>query len=253
MAFHAKPNLELAKKTLPPALYHCLEYFFQQNIPGLVLVGGTALSGFYAGHRRSDDLDLFTKDPDSQKASVLAAKSLVSLGVKFTYEFQTLQYYKAVCIFKNHSFTIDVVCDEHLFRIGHFETLSNGISVALLQTLLAMKASTLVSRCSEKDLYDLLWLFDQDPNLNLQKLIDAGQKIDGGVNGEAMLLVLSGTKLNPESCNFSLDPFVSAADIYENLIHFQKELVSNLRLYLENQPTPPLKDLIKAIKKLTGR
>ncbi|HBQ21687.1 MAG: hypothetical protein A2Z91_02940 [Deltaproteobacteria bacterium GWA2_38_16] len=253
MAFSARPNLELAKKTLPAALYQCLEYFFKQHIPGLVLVGGTALSGFYAGHRRSDDLDLFTKDLDSQKAAVLAAKSLVSLGVKFTYEFQTLQYYKAVCVFKNHSFTIDIVCDEHFFQIGQtgdFETLPNGICVVLPQTLLMMKASTLVSRCGEKDLYDLLWLLDQDPDLNLQKLIEAGQKIDGGVNGEAILLVLSGTKLNPESCNFSLDPLVSAMDIYEKLVCFQKELISSLRFYLENQPTPPLKDLIKAIKKL---
>ena len=250
MAFRTKPSLELAKKGLPAPLYQCLEYFFQQDIPSLILVGGTALSGFYAGHRRSDDLDLFTKNADSQKATVLAAKSLVSLGVKFTYEFQTPHYYKAVCAFKNHSFTIDIVLDEHLFQVGHFETLSNGITVALPQTLLMMKASTLVSLCGEKDLYDLLWLFDQDPDLNLQTLIEAGQAIDGGVNGEAMLFVISETKLNPESCHFALDPKISGTQIYEKLVRFQKELISNLRLFLENQPTPPLKDLIKAIKKL---
>src|SRR3989338_5207727 len=174
----------------------------------------------------------------------------MSLGAKFTYEFQTLQYYKAVCAFKNHSFTIDIVLDEHLFQVGHFETLSNGIAVAHPQTLLMMKSSTLVSRCSEKDLYDLLWLFDQDPDLNLQNLIEAGQNIDGGVNGEALLFVISETVLNPESCHFSLDPKISGAQIYEKLIHFQKELISNLRLFLENQPTPPLKELIRAIKKL---
>ena len=70
MAFRTKPSLELAKKGLPAPLYQCLEYFFQQDIPSLILVGGTALSGFYAGHRRSDDLDLFTKNADSQKATV---------------------------------------------------------------------------------------------------------------------------------------------------------------------------------------
>lgn len=250
MALTAKPKLKLAQKILPSPLYQCLEYFFKQNIPNLVLVGGTALSGFYAGHRRSDDLDLFTKDIDSQKAATLAAKSLLALGVKFTYEFQTHPYYKAVCEFKNHSFTIDVVLDSNLFRIGQFETLSNGITVASLETLLMTKAATLVSRCGEKDLYDLLWLFDQDPELNFKKLIEAGQKIDGGVNGETMLLAISGTKLNKEACNFSLNPKLSATHIYEKLVRFQKDIISHLRLFLENQPTPPLKNLIRAIKKL---
>lgn len=250
MAVGTKPELELAKKVLPSPLYQCLEYIFSQKIPNLVLVGGTALSGFYAGHRKSDDLDLFTKDADSHKATILATKSLASLGVKFTYEFQTPHYYKAVCIFKNHTFTIDIVLDEHLFQVGQFETLPNGVTVALVKTLLMMKASTLVSRCSEKDLYDLLWLFDQDVDLTLQALITAGQSVDGGVTGETMLYVISQTKLNPESCHFSLDPKISATDIYKKLLHFQKELISNLRQLLQNQPTPPLKDLIKAIKKL---
>ena len=151
MAFKAKPSCELAKKVLPAPLYECLEYFFQQKIPNVVLVGGTALSGFYAGHRRSDDLDLFTKNSDSHKAAILAAKSLSSLGVKFTYEFQTPHYYKAVCSFKNHAFTVEIVIDEHLFQIGKFETLSNSMTVASLSTLFQMKASTLISRCSRSE------------------------------------------------------------------------------------------------------
>jgi predicted nucleotidyltransferase component of viral defense system len=183
MAFTAKPKLDLAEKTLAPPLYSCLTYFFRQNIPDLVLVGGTALSGFYAGHRRSDDLDLFTKNQNSQKAAILAAKSLVSLGAKLSYEFQTREYYKATCELKGHAFTIDIVLDENFFKAGQFQTLSNGICVASLETLLMTKAATLVSRCGEKDLYDLFWLFEHDPELNFKKLIEQGQKIDGGVNG----------------------------------------------------------------------
>ena len=35
------------------------------QIPGLFLSGGTALGAFYLGHRRSADLDLFTRESDS--------------------------------------------------------------------------------------------------------------------------------------------------------------------------------------------
>ena len=45
-----------------------------------MLVGGTALAGYYAGHRRSDDLDLFVRDEAACRAAVLAVKSLVTLG-----------------------------------------------------------------------------------------------------------------------------------------------------------------------------
>lgn len=246
MAFRAEPKLDLAEKILPRPLYECLTYFFQQNIPGLVLVGGTALSGFYAGHRRSDDLDLFTKDQNSQKSAVVAAKTLVSSGVKLSYEFQTNEYYKATCELRDHIFTIDIVLDENFFKVGQFQTLHNGITVASLETLLMTKAATLVSRCGEKDLYDLLWLFDQDPELDFKKLMECGRKIDSGVNGEAMLLSISGTKLRPEACDFGIS--VSAENIYKIIVQFQKELILNLSLFLKNQPPLPLKKLIQKIK-----
>ena len=41
-----------------------------------MLVGGTALAGFYAGHRRSDDLDLFVGSPAAQ-AGIVAGMELI--------------------------------------------------------------------------------------------------------------------------------------------------------------------------------
>ena len=42
--------------------------------------------------------------------------------------------------------------------------------VATAETLLKMKAATLVSRASEKDLYDLAWFFEQDEQLDVARL-----------------------------------------------------------------------------------
>lgn len=245
-----KPQLELAQRILPEPLYHCLTHIFAQKISGCALVGGTALSGFYAGHRRSDDIDLFTKDDTSQRATVLAIKSLTTLGVQFPDEFQTHQYYRATCRFREHSFTIDSVIDANLFKVGQFESIENGILIATIETLLMIKAATLVSRCSEKDLYDLMWLFEHIPGLNFEKLIDLGRKIDRGVNGEAVLLSISGTQLSEEACDFALSPHIDKKEVHQNLIQFQKELIQNLVLFLKQQPALPLKELVKKIKRL---
>ncbi|MBI2026986.1 MAG: nucleotidyl transferase AbiEii/AbiGii toxin family protein [Deltaproteobacteria bacterium] len=246
-----KPKIELAKKILPGPLFQSLEHIFKQDTQNsTVLVGGTALSGFYSGHRRSDDIDLFTRNEMAQKATVLACKSLSAIGVQFYDEFQTAQFYKTLCDFRNHKFTIDVVCDPHFFELAQFIILENGICIADLKTILMTKASTLVSRCSEKDLYDLLWLFEHYNQLNISELVSLGEKIDAGVNGETMLLSISGTKLRESACNFSLLPNATAHNIYQDLLTFQKELIYELENYLKKLSPKPLKELIKKIKNL---
>lgn len=253
MSDTTKPQFSLAKKTLPTSLLECLLYIFSQNIAGLALVGGTALAGFYAGHRRSDDLDLFSKDEKNHRAAVLAVKTLIHKGVQFSEEFQTGQYYKTMCQWKGHSFTIDVVEDQNLFKVGQFEVMEHQICIANLETLLMTKAATLVSRCGEKDLYDLMWFFEHMKGLDLKNLIELGQKVDQGVNGEAMLLSIGGTTLREDACHFSLDPKIGAKKIYQKLLLLQKELILNLTSLLKTETAPPLKDLIKKIKKLSRK
>ena len=72
MAMGDQPDLSLARRVLPAPLLRALQHVFAQGLSGCMLVGGTALAGFYAGHRRSDDLDLFTETGEDQSAAVLA-------------------------------------------------------------------------------------------------------------------------------------------------------------------------------------
>ena len=83
MELTTKPSVELVRNTLPPPLYKCLEYLFNQNIKGIALSGGTALAGFYAAHRQSDDIDLFCLDSQSYRIAVMAGKSLQDKGALF--------------------------------------------------------------------------------------------------------------------------------------------------------------------------
>jgi hypothetical protein len=46
---------------LSPFQRALLEAFFRRS-PAFYLTGGAALAGFYLGHRRTEDLDLFTTE-----------------------------------------------------------------------------------------------------------------------------------------------------------------------------------------------
>ncbi|MBI1860490.1 MAG: nucleotidyl transferase AbiEii/AbiGii toxin family protein [Deltaproteobacteria bacterium] len=243
-----KPKLALAAKMLPKPLLECIRAIFSQKIARTALVGGTALTGYYAGHRRSDDIDLFCADEQALRSAILGAKRLAKMGVEFSNETRSAQYYHANCLYRDHGFTLDVVLDENLFRVGAFETLPDRVVIPTLETLLRMKIATLVSRSAEKDLFDVLWLFENFGPLPIQQWISLGQSIDKGVNAETLLASLGGTKLRKEACDFAIPKSKSKDQIHSALTAFQKRLIQELMEYLKNQPTPPLGRLIKRLR-----
>lgn len=215
-----------------------------------MLVGGTALAGFYFGHRRSDDMDLFTRDPQVQKIAIRAVASLRDLGAELQPVVHSPSYYRVTIRWQNHSFTADVVCDPAHFEEGRSVRLPDGIAVAGIETLLMTKAATLVSRCGEKDLYDLIFILEQFQDLTLERLLELGHKIDGGMGAENVLLSVLGTRLQMQSCDFAIDPLLDRRAVYEKIFAFQKGLIVDLRGLAKKQPLPPLGALIRKIRKL---
>ncbi|PIT98776.1 MAG: hypothetical protein COT74_13865 [Bdellovibrionales bacterium CG10_big_fil_rev_8_21_14_0_10_45_34] len=249
MERNPEPSLDLAKKTLPAQLFAALEHVFSKRIYDTVLVGGTALSGFYAGHRRSDDLDLFTKSEKAQIATVKAVGSLTELGAILISERESAFFYDSTWSLRKHDFTAQVVLDERLFAVGSFSDVGS-IKIADLKTIFKMKAATLVSRCSEKDLYDLMWLFERFSEFEIKDLIESGNEVDGGVNTENMFASVAGTILRLEACDFALDKSIRPQETYQRLLQFQKELKAQLFAYLKAMPTPELGKLVRQARKV---
>lgn len=243
------PDINLAKRILPSKLFKAIEYIFEKGVFDTALVGGTGLAGFYAGHRRSDDIDLFTKNEKAQKSTILVVKSLKSIGATKLNEQESSFFYDSTWSFKDHKFTVQVVLDAGVFEEGSFHHAAK-IAVASLETIFKMKAATLVSRCSEKDLFDLLWLFEVFPERQLSDLIGQGFEIDAGVNAENMLASIAGTILRESACDFSLDGEMSKMDVYKKVQNFQKQLKKQLFAYLKSQPTPELGRLVKMARKV---
>ncbi len=246
MGLAREPESGLAAEVLPPPLYAALRHIFGAALDGVMLVGGTALAGYYAGHRRSDDLDLFTASEPAQRAAVLAVGSLAELGASLADVRSSAHFHHATCHLDGHDFTVQVVLDPNLFAIHSGVEADDRVLVAALETLLKMKAATLVSRASEKDLYDLAWFFQQDGGLDVPTLLALGEQVDRGVNGEAVLISLIGTEPRESACGFSLakDP----EEVHAEVIRTRKALIRGVEAYLHEQVAPPIAELINKLR-----
>ena len=139
--------------------------------------------------------------------------------------------------------------DEHVFGITDTNR-SGDVVVAGLSGLLAMKAATLVSRCSEKDLYDLIWLCNAFPDRALPDLIELARTVDGGVTGETLVYSIGSTRLERDACGFAVEFGVSAAAVFRQLTAFQRDLLTVLDRHLTQGTSSPLRDLVRRIRKL---
>lgn len=231
-----EPSLALAKKTLPAPLLQAIDFIFSEFSDGCCLVGGTALAGFYAGHRRSDDIDLFTKDEFAQIASVRAVQALVRTGAELSNQRESRQYFHCLATLKGHRFTVDVVLDPHFHAVPSAIATLGNIRVATLEGILSMKMATLVSRCSEKDLYDLSWLFDNFRKPAFAEFVELGRVIDTGVNEESILISLSGSQLRESACLFAEQAGVSAHEVFQKVATFRDTLIREYSAYLREKP-----------------
>lgn len=251
-----KPFDTISVKTSPEPLRWALKEIFTNTGDGLWLVGGTALAGYYAEHRRSDDLDLFALDTEIHRSTILAVKELKKAGADFKKEITTPNFYKAHVELRGHPFTIDIVLDENLHRVGQATKTSEGVFVANLSTLFATKAACLLSRCSEKDLYDLAWLFDRMGGINVLEIVEQGKLIDGGMNVEGMLISLQGANLRREACQFLLEDSKKATDeVYKKISELRGKLLQSLLDYEKKEPSSPdvaaLGQAVKEQKKIS--
>ena len=177
---------------------------------------------------------------------MLAVKSLGDIGATFGEDRTTAHFYHATCHVDGHDVTAQVVLDPNLFAIGSGVMADDGVFVADSKTLLKMKAATLVARASEKNLYDLHWLFDQESELGVGALIALGTEVDGGMNAEALLTNLVGTPLRKSACDFSLTQ--KGGDVYAVVTRLQKSFVRSVESFLRGRPAPSIAALMRKLR-----
>jgi hypothetical protein len=224
---------------------------FEGGASGIALVGGTALAGFFAGHRCSDDIDLFSADDVAQRMAAAAVKRLATIGAKLSDERVSPGFYHALVDLDGHAFTAQAVLDANVHRVGTFVSTPSGIRIASTTTLLKMKIATLVSRCSEKDLYDLLWLKEHGPWPDIATRLALGREIDGGVDAENVLAGLAMARLKIESCTFAESLGVPGPTVLSRIEALRAELETELVEYLEHggATDPRIAPLIRKLRR----
>lgn len=233
-----KPFDRLSSIAVPEPQRRAILHIFANASANSWLVGGTALAGYYAEHRNSYDIDIFTADEHAQKNTILAVKSLKSIGANISNESMTPLYYRADLELANHKFTADVVLDSNLHKVGKGIITADGVCVADILTLLTMKVATLVSRCSEKDLYDIDWLCKNIGRLSIADIIALGEKIDGGLTTETLLISLSSRELRKDAMGFILNNSSQGKELaFKSISSLKNQLIDEAIDYEKTQPT----------------
>lgn len=139
------------------------------------LTGGTALSVFYLGHRVSDDIDLFTREPldlaavtdivlrpwDGEIIVVARESSFVSVFIR------TVKV----------DFVVDPLAELEERPVADLES-GGCLTVDFLEAIAANKLTTLLGRVEPKDFIDFYFLQKEFPRLKADPIFEHARRKD---------------------------------------------------------------------------
>lgn len=165
-----------------------LEAFFRHE-RRFFLTGGAALAGFYLHHRPTDDLDLFTLDPEAFSTGARALGAAADdLGATVEVRQHAPGFERLVVSRPPESVIVDLVL-ERVSQTGGPKRWIGTIAVDPPEEILANKLTTVLSRAEERDLVDLLWL--ERDGLRVEAGLARALAKDGGCTPAALAWILS--------------------------------------------------------------
>jgi predicted nucleotidyltransferase component of viral defense system len=130
------------------------------------LAGGTALA-LRIGHRISLDLDLFTKNPLNQRARIEIKSRLAEHK-----GFRVLAEEEGTLHFILEKTSISLLHFPYPI-IGHLKNKWQGLPIATLEDIAAMKLNAVLGRGSKKDFVDLYFLIER---IGLKRIFKSGEE-----------------------------------------------------------------------------
>lgn len=169
------------RRILTPLQWSVLQRFFSFPISApFFLTGGTALAGFYFGHRTSVDLDLFTLSPlprdDLYSLMTTIAKSE---GGEFALQTEAPTIVTGFIKTPDVSLKVDLVQDVPI-HVGDFNVV-DAIRIDALENIGSNKITASYGRLDPKDFVDLYWILEIDQSLQFDDLLATAKKKDIGI------------------------------------------------------------------------
>jgi len=161
-----------------------------RGVEDVYLTGGSALGGFYLGHRRSLDLEFFTPDPE--RLEELAARLRTwceSEGIACEQVRSFPGFRRFVVKLAGESTIVDLVHEPVPQTVPLAEKPDrDGLRVDDLRDLVANKLGALLGRGEVKDLADLYFLHQH--GMDPLGFLDAARRRDGGLEPATLAWVL---------------------------------------------------------------
>lgn len=179
------------------------------RLDGVFLSGGSALGPFHLGHRRSVDLDLFTRERgayDTRVRELLRLMDDEKLAV--TAGHAGPGFHRFVVTDGTETVPVDVVLDTTP-AVGPTLVVEGGLAIDSLTDIAANKLAAVLGRAELRDYVDLYFL--EQAGIDLVALLPAARQKDGGLDAATLAFVLSDVEVNADPVGL-VRP-VSAADL----------------------------------------
>lgn len=164
-----------------------LREFFRHET-GYFLTGGAALAGFYFGHRKTQDLDLFTLKDEIEKGFNILREISRKLGATIE-SLQSHPDFRRVLISRgDESVVVDLV-HEYVYQLDEHKSIIKGIRIDSPEEIFANKLCALLSRSEIRDLVDIHQL--EKAGYDLESALDAAEKKDSGLSAGQLAWVLN--------------------------------------------------------------
>ena len=152
------------------------EFFSHEN--RFYLTGGAALAGFYFGHRKTEDLDLFTLENQIEDGFAIVTEVLKILDATLE-SIQTSPDFRRFLVKRgNEAVVVDLV-REYVFQLENEKREINGVRIDSPEEIMANKLCTLLSRSEIRDLVDVHEL--EKAGFDLEAALLTAQKKDAGM------------------------------------------------------------------------
>lgn len=169
-------------------------FFLRQE--GFFLTGGAALAGFHLGHRRTEDLDLFTRTRDLDEGDHALRATASQIGAEVE-AIQTAPDFRRRLVRRGEEVVIvDLVLD----RVPHGDEgpqEHSGIAVDPPGEILANKLCTLLSRAELRDLVDVLAL--ERAGHDLEGALVLATRKDAGLTPAQLAWILSQIRIGDDA------------------------------------------------------
>ena len=162
------------------------EFFAREN--HFYLTGGAALVGFYFGHRKTEDLDLFTLENEIENGFAIVRDAAKSLDATVESIITSPDFRRLLVRRETETVVVDLV-REYVFQLETEKRKINGIRLDSPEEILANKLCTLLSRSEIRDLIDVREL--ENAGFSLENAFQVAAKKDTGLSPAQLAWVLN--------------------------------------------------------------